>query len=149
MGVRMNTHAITAIEAAAAADDEAGLSTRTPEQVLESHRHAIAARDWPTVRCNYAADAIVISDLGVTVGADAIVAELETITASIHPAMPVVREQQVVAVGSGTHMVRVLFTLTAPFVDVPDGIDTYIVRQGRIVGQTAHGVPRRKDTSRG
>ena len=122
---------------------------RTPEQVLDSHRHALAARDWASVRLNYADDAVVISDLGVTQGADAIVADLKAIVQSMGTATPIVRQQQVVPLDAETHMIRVLFTLTTPVADVPDGVDTYVVRCGRIVGQTAHGVPRVKDRSRG
>jgi hypothetical protein len=40
-----------------------------------------------------------------------------------------------------THMVRTLFSITTPCVDINDGTDTYIIRDGRIQAQTAHGFP--------
>ncbi|HZP49416.1 MAG TPA: nuclear transport factor 2 family protein [Vicinamibacterales bacterium] len=125
------------------------METRTPEQVLASHRRALAARDWAAVRLNYADDAVVISDMGVTAGADAIVADLKAIVASLGPAVPTVRRQEIVPLDECTHMVRVLFSVATPALDVPDGVDTYFVRQGRIVGQTAHGAPQPKGRTRG
>ena len=145
----MDTHAATPADAVHTAATAPRLASRTPEQVLDSHRNALAAHDWPAVRLNYADDAIVISDFGVTAGADAIVADLKAIAASLGPAIPVVRQQQVVPLGDGAHMVRLLFAITTSKIDVPDGVDTYIVRRGRIVGQTAHGAPVVKDGSRG
>jgi hypothetical protein len=39
-----------------------------------------------------------------------------------------------------TSIVRLRFTLILPFGSIPDGLDTYVITKGRIVGQTAHGV---------
>jgi len=118
------------------------LKNRTPEEVLDSHRAALAAGDWAAVRCNYADDAVVINDGGVTEGADDIVADLQFIASLIGTAVPVVVQQQVVSILSGdTHMARVLFTITTPCLDVPDGADTYVIKRGKIVAQTAHGFP--------
>src|SRR5581483_8967350 len=90
---------------ARAREGRSGLETRTPEQVLASHRRALAARDWAEVRLNYADDAVVISDMGVTAGADAIVADLKAIVASLGPAVPTVRRQEMVPLDERTHMV--------------------------------------------
>jgi ketosteroid isomerase-like protein len=118
------------------------LKNRTPEEVLASHRAALAVGDWATVRCNYDDDAVVINDGGVTEGADDIVADLQFIASLIGTAVPVVVQQQVVSILSGdTHMARVLFTITTPCLDVPDGADTYVIKRGKIVAQTAHGFP--------
>ncbi len=122
---------------------------RPPEEVLESHRRALAERDWPAVRRNYAHDAIVITDIGVTTGVNAIVAELQTIVASAGAATPVLRHQQIVTLDDRTHVARVLFAITTPRFDVPDGVDTYVIRDGVIVAQTAHGVPLFKEGPRG
>jgi len=110
------------------------LRARSPTEVLVDHRAALAAQDWPAVRCNYAKRAVVISDQGVDEGREAILVSLQGLVAFFGGVMPLVTEE--VAVGS---MVRVRFTIDLGFLLIPDGIDTYIIRHGRIVQQTSHG----------
>jgi ketosteroid isomerase-like protein len=118
------------------------LTTRTPEEVLDSHRAALAAEDWVAVRCNYADDAVVLNDGGITEGADDIVHDLQFISALIGGAIPVVVSQQVVSIlNSDTFLARVLYSISTPCLDVPDGADSYIIKNGKIVAQTAHGFP--------
>jgi hypothetical protein len=116
---------------------------RTPEQVLADHRAALAAGDVELdVQCNYDADAIVISDQGVDRGRDAIRQSLLGLVNFFGGAMPMVHDEVAVTVlNPTTHIARLLFSVTTECVDVPDGVDTYLIRQGVIHAQTAHGFP--------
>jgi hypothetical protein len=120
----------------------AALMKRSAAEVLASQRAALAAGDWETVRCNYAADAVVISDMGVTEGVDDIVMALQGFGMLFGGTVPVLDEEIVVSIlNDKAEMARILFSITTPCVDIPDGTDTYIVRKGKIVAQTAHGFP--------
>jgi hypothetical protein len=53
------------------------LHQRSPEQVLDDHRAALAAGDFDAAICNYATDAIVIGDGGIDTGHEQIRSSLE------------------------------------------------------------------------
>lgn len=129
---------------------------RTPEQVLDDHRNAMAIGDLDSVFCNYAVDAVVISDGGIDEGQDQIRSSLEFLLNLFGGTLPVVVQQIVVEVpenerrfppaavlhdSNPIHMVRLLFTIDTPCVIVPDGIDTYVIRAGQIHAQTSHAFP--------
>src|SRR5688572_3495710 len=104
-----------------------GHHTRTPQEVLDSHRDALARGDVEfTVQCNYSEEAVVISDVGVDVGRDAIRQSLNFLVFLFGGAVPALHsEVSVVILNPVTHMVRVLLSVETQCVDVPDGIDTY------------------------
>lgn len=112
----------------------AQLKHRTPAEVLADHRAALAAKDWHAVGCNYAKDAIVISDMGVTQGRENIVADLQGFDQAFGGALPTVTMETV-----ADDTALVLFELDLGFLLIPDGVDTYIIRKGKIFRQTAHG----------
>lgn len=133
---------------------------RTPDQVLEDHRAALAAGNLDAVRCNYAVDAVVISDGGIDVGQDEIRSSLAFFLQIFGGTQPQVVQQITVQVPDQgqqfppapvlapvldppppTHMVRLLFTFDTPCLSIPDGLDTYIIRSGQIHAQTSHAVP--------
>ncbi|HVS66128.1 MAG TPA: hypothetical protein VMT85_21800 [Thermoanaerobaculia bacterium] len=115
---------------------------RTPEEVLADHRAALAAGDLDAVDCNYAADATVISDGGIDIGREAIKSSLAFFLRIFDGVQPmVVQEISISALNSQTHVVRLLFTIDTPCVIVPDGIDTYVIRNGQIHAQTSHAFP--------
>jgi hypothetical protein len=119
-----------------------GLQQRTPEQVLDDQRMWLAAGQFDLAGCNYASDAVVISDGGVTTGRAAIVQQLTVLGQIFGGQVPMVNEEVVVSILNGnTYMARILFSIDTPCVDIPDGTDTYIIRNGRIQAQTAHGFP--------
>lgn len=120
-----------------------GFKQRTAAEVLDSHRALLTAGDVETdVACNYAEDAVVISDQGVDSGRDAISLSLSGLVAAFGGIMPTVTEQVVVpAFREGIDMVRIRFTLSTPCIDIADGTDTYLIENGRIHAQTAHGLP--------
>jgi ketosteroid isomerase-like protein len=120
----------------------AGYEDRTPERVLEDHRQALLAGDVERdVLCNYAPDAVVISDQGVDSGRDAIRIALQRLVAAFQGAVPTVRSQVVLPLPGRGHMVRVLFSMETSCIDLPDGVDTYLIQAGRILAQTAHASP--------
>ena len=118
------------------------LKQRGAAEVLASHRAALAAQDWQAVACNYADDIVVVHDQGTTVGRDAVVQDLKNITGLFGASFPQVHEERVVAFGRPEQeMVRVLWSIVTPCVEIMDGADTYIVGSGKIQAQTAHGFP--------
>ena len=120
-----------------------GYKDRTPEQVLADHRAWLAVGDVDRdVRCNYAEDAVVISDQGIDSGREAIRLGLQGLVNFFGGAVPIVQSEIVVSIlNNNTHMVKLLFSVETPCIDIPDGVDTYVIKRGQIHGQTAHGFP--------
>lgn len=134
--------ALAVSPARAAPDCPNELTKRTPQEVLADHRNALATGDMDAAVCNYAEDAIVISDGGIDLGRDQIRSSLEFFQAVFGGTQPeVVQEVVVEALGNHTHMVRLLFTIDTPCIIVPDGVDTYMIHKGQIHSQTSHGFP--------
>ena len=120
----------------------ADIENRTAEQVLSDHRAALAEGEIDRdVERNYAADAVVISDAGVDRGREAIRQRLLGIAALFGDVVPVVAAQTVVPLDKATFMARVLFSVATPGIEVADGVDTYIIKNGQIIWQSAHGRP--------
>lgn len=118
------------------------LRHRSAAEVMESHRANLASGDFEAEACNYAEDAVVISDQGVSSGLENILLELQGLSAFFGGQIPMVNQEVIVSViDNRTEMVRVLFSISVPCIDINDGVDTYIVRDGKIVAQTAHGLP--------
>jgi hypothetical protein len=109
--------------------------------VMVDHRAAIAAQDWEAVGCDYAQDAVVVHDQGVTVGRDAIVNDLRMISGLFAGINPQVHEEVITPILKHKEMVRLLWSISTQCVDIEDGADTYIVGDGKIHAQTAHGFP--------
>lgn len=121
----------------------AGYKNRTPQQVLEDHRAWLAAGDVDKdVQCNYARDATVVSDMAVDSGRDAIRMSLLGLVAFFGGAVPAVHSEVAVAVlNDRTYLAKVLFSVSTTCIDVPDGVDTYLIKNGQIHAQSAHGFP--------
>lgn len=118
------------------------LEHRSAAEVLEAHRAALNAGDWDAVACNYAADAIVISDQGVTHGRENVVLDLQGLAGLFGGTFPQVNQEVIVSVlNDKAEMARVLWYITLPCVSINDGADTYIIKKGQIHSQTAHGFP--------
>lgn len=118
------------------------LRNRSAEEVLEAHRAALAAGDYASARCNYAEDAVVVNDGGTTTGRDNIIAELQALGGLFGGIIPIVNQEVIVSIlNDRAEMARVLFSITTTCVDIPDGVDTYIIKNGKIQAQTAHGFP--------
>jgi hypothetical protein len=117
------------------------LKDRSAAQVMAAHRAAIAAQDWQAVGCDYAQDAVVIHDQGVTVGRDAIVNDLRMISGLFAGINPTVHQEVIAPILKDKDMVRLLWSISTQCMDIEDGADTYIVGDGKIHAQTAHGFP--------
>jgi hypothetical protein len=113
------------------------LLSRWPHEVVADLRTALAAEDWAAVACSYHPHAFVIDDQGVLIGTQEIVQSLMSLATLAGGAQPVVWEEN-----SFRDLVRVLFTLDAGWWEIEDGASTYVVRRGRIVQQTTHGIIR-------
>jgi len=111
------------------------LLARTPNEVVVDLRTAVAAEDWDAVACSYHPNAFLIDDQGVLVGPQEIVAAAMALASLAGGAQPVVTEQL-----PFRDLVRELFTLDAGWWMIGDGTSTYVVRRGRIVQQTTHGL---------
>ena len=117
------------------------LKDRSAAQVMAAHRAAIAAQDWEAVGCDYAQDAVVVHDQGVTVGRDAIVNDLRMISGLFAGINPTVHQEVIAPILNDKDMVRLLWSISTQCMDIEDGADTYIVGNGKIHAQTAHGFP--------
>jgi hypothetical protein len=112
-----------------------GLAKRTVDQVVADHLAALAAGDWEAVACNYAKDAFLIDDQGVVVGPEEIVAGYMSYASLFGGYHPDIQEDNYFE-----KTARVLYRLDGGWVVIPDAVDTYVVRRGRIAFQTRHGV---------
>jgi len=118
-----------------AAGCSAALLLREPHEVLADLRAALAAQDWDAVACQYHPSAFVIDDQGVLVGTNDIIASAKSLADLANGIEPMIQDE---AVFEDT--VRVLFSLDAGWWRIEDGTSTYVVRRGRIVQQTTHGL---------
>ncbi len=122
--------------------NERQIRSRSAEEVLISHRAALAAGDWDQVACNYTEDAVVITDGGVIEGRANTVIALQQLSGFFGGTIPMVNEEVIVSImNDRAEMARVLFSINSPCVDINDGADTYVIKNGRIQAQTAHGFP--------
>ena len=126
----------------AAATCAAGAQSRTAEKVLSDHRAAIVSHQFGRdVQCNYAENAIVISDAGVDRGREAIRRSLQEIAKVFGDTVPVVNSEVIEPLQDGSWVARVLFSVKTPCMDLSDGVDTYFIKGGQILWQSAHGLP--------
>jgi hypothetical protein len=119
----------------AEADCPKDLKKRSPDQVVAALRAALAAGDWEAVGCQYAPRAFLADDQGVLVGVDEIVSSLMSLDALFGGVQPVIREDTYFH-----DMARILWTLDAGWIVIPDGVDTYVIKKGRIEMQSRHGL---------
>jgi hypothetical protein len=113
------------------------LRERTIDQVLADLYAARAAGDWEAVGCNYARTAFLIDDQGVLVGRAEIVASLMSWDDLFGGVQAVIIEDNYFE-----NVARVLFTLDGGWVVVEDGVNTYVIRNGKIRRQTTHALIR-------
>jgi hypothetical protein len=112
-----------------------GLQKRSTDQVLASHRAALAAADWEAVACNYAKKAFMITDQGVLVGPEEIVAWFVSLHDLFGTIAPQIAEEVFFR-----EAVREVYRLDGGWVVIPDGVDTYRIRRGKIEWQGIHGI---------
>jgi ketosteroid isomerase-like protein len=106
------------------------LSKRSPEEVVKAHLDALNAADLEAIMRDYADDALLITADGVVNGKQAI----RGLFQSILPMAMKFELASLVAVGD---LVYIDGRAEGPSAVVEDATDTFIVRDGLIVGQTA------------
>jgi hypothetical protein len=113
--------------------DAAG-STRSTRAVLDDHLALAAAGDWRTdLERNVAEDVVVLTGFGVFTGRDQIRILAELLEAQIPGG----------TFGYTTVLVHgdvafLEWTAEGPTARVRDGVDSFVIRDGRIVVQTIH-----------
>jgi hypothetical protein len=107
---------------------------RTPSEVIDDLRAAVAAGDWDAVARNYAEDAYVIDDQGILVGPAEIAAAEQSFDNLFQGAQAEVSDQIV-----HQNTVRVLYSVDGGWIVIPDGADTYVIERGLIQQRTRHG----------
>jgi hypothetical protein len=112
-----------------------GLKKRTPDQVVADQRAALAAQDWEALACNYALKPYMFTDQGVLIGVEEIVGWFQSLAALFQGAPRLVHDDIFFKDTAWE-----LYRLDAGWVVIPDGVDTYRIRAGKIHFQTTHGV---------
>jgi hypothetical protein len=110
------------------------LRDRTPSEVIDDLRAAVAAGDWGAVARNYAEDAFVIDDQGILVGPAEIAAAEQSFDNLFQGAQVEVSDEIV-----HQNTVRVLYSVDGGWIVIPDGADTYVIERGLIQQRTRHG----------
>lgn len=114
-------------------------STTPAARLLHDHRVALATGDLDRAVRHYAEGAIVFADHGVDRGREEIRRSLERLVAAAGDVRPEVTEEVETPVLDGrATLVRVRFRVQAPGLPVGDGCDVYLLRDGRILAQSAH-----------
>ena len=83
-------------------------------------------------------NAVVITNAGIDRGRNAIARSLENMTKLLGEAVPVVHSETVIALDNTISIAQVVFSVSSPRVEVTDGVDTYVIKDGQIHAQTVH-----------
>lgn len=113
----------------------ASYALRSPTAVLFELRDAIGREDWDDVACHYRPDAFIIDDQGILVGHADIVAAAQSLNSLFSGVNPQIIQEDVFR-----DTARVLYSLDAGWVEIPDGVNSYVIEDGVITRQTAHGL---------
>lgn len=106
---------------------------RTADQVLSDHVAAILAADAVRVACDYSEEAVVILPGQIAQGPD----QIQNLYASLFSLMGGNISLGLTSKTSAAAYTLLLYTVNSSHVSVSDGVDTFVIRHGRIVAQTA------------
>lgn len=109
------------------------LKQRTPEQVIADHYAALGAGDLERAMCDYAVDARVIMPGSVGRGIDQIRAGFLGMAQMFGGAMPTIN-----SITIDGEVVLLTYSIYTPTVSIPDGSDTFVIRNGLIYYQIVH-----------
>lgn len=112
----------------------ASYALRSNSTVLAKLRAAIAREDWDDVACHYKPNAFILADQGILVGHADIIAATQSLNDLFNGV-----NAQIVQETIFRDTARVLYSLDAGWVELEDGVDSYIIENGVITGQTSHG----------
>ena len=113
----------------------AAYAMRTPSEVLFDLRDALGREDWEDVACQYKPNAFVLDDQGILVGHADIITAAQSLNALFSGVNAQVIQETVFR-----DTARVLYSLDAGWVEIEDGVNSYVIEGGVITGQTAHGL---------
>lgn len=108
---------------------------RTPAEVLFELRDAIGREDWEDAACHYKPDAFVLDDQGILFGHTDIIAAAQSLNTLFSGV-----DAQVIQETIFRDTARVLYSLNAGWVEIEDGVNSYVIEGGVITRQTAHGL---------
>lgn len=113
----------------------ASYAQRDLTTVLFELRAAIAREDWVDVACHYKPNAFVLDDQGILVGHSDIIFAAQSLNTLFNGV-----NRQVIQETVFRNTARELYTLDAGWVEIADGVNSYVIEDGVIIGQTAHGL---------
>jgi hypothetical protein len=112
----------------------AAYALRTPSQVLASLRNATSAQNWDDVACHYRPNAVVLDDQGILVGHSDIITAAQSLSDLFNGVSAYIVQEGVFG-----NTARVLYSLDGGWVEIEDGVNSYVIENGVITAQTAHG----------
>jgi hypothetical protein len=110
------------------------LAHRSPEQVLQSHAAAFVSGDPALVACDYADDAVFILPGSVASGRDQIQATFAYFFGIAGGRISLSLKSMTV----GGNVVLLEYGVDSNHLVVSNGVDTFVIRHGLIVAQTAY-----------
>jgi hypothetical protein len=112
----------------------AGTNLRTPVEVMQDHRAAIAAEDWEAFGCNYDLAAWAIFEQQLCFGRTDIKNFAMSRIAIFGGANETLVDEAIV-----DRVVRDLYTIAGGGLMIADGVSTYLIENGQIQRLTDHG----------
>jgi ketosteroid isomerase-like protein len=109
------------------------LNDRTAEQTIQQHIALLQAGNLDQAMCDFSDDAVIVLPGQLVSGLDNIRAGLSGIGALLGGAVP-----QVTSLTATPNVVLITFSAFGIPCTIPDGSDTYIVKNGHITTQTVH-----------
>jgi len=107
----------------------------SPEQVLQSHLQAIGSGNIDALMADYTEDSVFITPNGSFVGLDAIRREFTNLLAAFPPG------STFNLMGQQVHQdtILLLWSGESDVLDIPFAVDTFVIKQGKILLQTFAG----------
>ncbi len=106
----------------------------TPEQVFAARLVAMQQGDLAAIACSYAKDAVVVFPGSVIRGREAIMEAFLAFAGALGGTPPTITSTT-----QADDNLLVTYEVITPTISIPDGADTFIIRDGRIQYQLVHG----------
>lgn len=107
------------------------MQTRTPEEVYASHGAALVAEDLDKLVANFAEDAVVITPKGVLYGKEGVRESFTRLFADLPKA-----DWEMKTTLFGGEVLFLEWTATSANSSATHGVDTFVIRDGRVRAQT-------------
>jgi len=120
------------------------ITKRTTAEVLKHHMDALGEGNVAETLLDYATEAVIVTSGGVIKGQAEIRAFfINSVTNVLPPGSSFELIKKVVE----GEMAYIVWSAESPFYSIPLGTDTFVIREGLIVGQTFTGMMNKKDGS--